>query len=70
MENMGIRIKSRRIALGYSVDELAALLDKNRSTLFRYESGEILNMHLSALVKLSQALGVSLDYLVLGKEAE
>ena len=35
------RIRNRRIELGLSVDDLAKLLQKNRATVYRYESNYI-----------------------------
>ena len=32
------RIRNRRLELGLSVDDLAELLNKNRATVYRYES--------------------------------
>jgi len=41
MSETGKRIKLRRKSLGISADELAEELDVSRSTVFRYENGEI-----------------------------
>ena len=53
---IGQRIKSRRMELGMTVDELAEKLGKNRATVYRYESDEIKNMPLQTLVPLAKAL--------------
>ena len=38
---IGERMKAQRKALKISADELAARLGKDRSTIYRYEKGEI-----------------------------
>ncbi len=52
----GQRIKSRRLQLGYSVEELAKKLGKNRATIYRYENNEIENLPTTVLEPLAQAL--------------
>jgi repressor LexA len=54
--SVGDRIKQRRIALGLSADELAQKLNKNRATIYRYESSEIENLPTSILEPLAKAL--------------
>jgi DNA-binding XRE family transcriptional regulator len=41
---IGERIRKRRTELGLSVDYIAAKLNKNRATIYRYESDEIENL--------------------------
>lgn len=53
---IGERIKARRIELGYSVDELAQKLGKNRATVYRYENGDIKDMPTQVLEPLASAL--------------
>lgn len=53
---IGERIKARRMELGYSVDELAEKLGKNRATLYRYESDVIKDMPIQVLEPLAKAL--------------
>ena len=60
--NMGQRIKARRKELGMNADKLAELLGKNRSTIFRYEKGEIENLPLDALEPLAAALKTTPAY--------
>lgn len=59
---IGERIKQRRLELGLSVDELAAILKKNRATIYRYESNEIEKLPTTVLEPLSKALRVSPGY--------
>lgn len=53
---VGQRIKQRRKELGLSVDEIAEKLNKNRATVYRYESGDIGEMPISILEPLSRVL--------------
>lgn len=52
----GERIKSRRVQLGLSVDELAARLGKNRATVYRYENNDITNFPAKVLEPLAKVL--------------
>lgn len=53
---IGQRIKQRRKELGLSADEVAEKLNKNRATVYRYESGDIGDMPISVLEPLSKVL--------------
>lgn len=55
----GERIKQRRIELGYTVDQLAKILNKNRATIYRYENGDIENLPTSILTPLAKALNTT-----------
>lgn len=61
---IGERIKNRRISLGLTVEQLAAKLNKNRATIYRYESDEIENMSISVLEPLAKVLHCSPAYLM------
>jgi len=61
---IGERIKNRRISLGLTVEQLAARLNKNRATIYRYESDEIENMSISVLEPLAKVLHCSPAYLM------
>lgn len=52
----GQRIKERRIEMGYTVDQLAEILGKNRATVYRYESGDIDDMPTKVLESVAKAL--------------
>lgn len=56
---IGQRMKERRLALGMSADDLAAKLGKNRSTIFRYENGDIENLPLDMLKPIATALSIT-----------
>jgi transcriptional regulator with XRE-family HTH domain len=61
---IGERIKKRRKELGISVDEVAKKLNKNRATMYRYESDEIENMSINILEPLAHALNTTPAYLM------
>lgn len=61
------RIKNRRQELGISVEELADRINKNKATIYRYENGDIGKVPYDILEPLSEALDVSIGYL-LGSE--
>jgi len=54
--SIGTKIKNRRIELGLSVDELAKKINKNRATIYRYESSEIEKLPITVLEPLADAL--------------
>ena len=56
---IGQRIRERRKAMKMSVDELAARLGKDRSTVYRYENGEIENLPLDMLEPIAKALDMT-----------
>ena len=60
----GERIRSRRKELGISADELAYRCGVNRSTIFRYETGDIEKLPLSKLPPIAAALDTTVDYLM------
>lgn len=62
--NIGKRIKDRRNELNISVDELAKRLNKNRTTVYRYEKGDIENLPIDILDPLAKALETTPAYLM------
>ena len=62
--NTGDRIKLRRKQLGISADTLAEKIGVSRSTMFRYESGDIEKVPLDYLGTLSKALSTTPHYLM------
>lgn len=62
--NVGKRIQARRKELNLSVDELAKRLNKNRTTIYRYEKGDIENLPIDALKPLAEVLKTSPAYLM------
>ena len=61
---IGKRIKQRRKELGMSADKLGEMLGKDRSTIYRYEKGDIENMPLDVLEPIARALNTTPQYLM------
>lgn len=53
---IGKQIRKRRKELKMSVDELAKIVGKDRSTIYRYENGEIGSMPLEMVAPMVEAL--------------
>ena len=62
--DVGKRIRERRKELNLSVDELAKKLNKNRTTVYRYEKGDIENLPIDILGPLAKALNTTPAYLM------
>jgi transcriptional regulator with XRE-family HTH domain len=62
--NIGLRIKERRKELKMSADELGRRLGKDRSTIYRYEKGDIENLPLDILEPIAKALQTTPQYLL------
>ena len=62
--DVGKRIRERRKELNLSVDELAKKLNKNRTTVYRYEKGDIENRPMDILGPLAKALNTTPAYLM------
>lgn len=62
--SIGTRIKLRRKELGFSADEVANRLGKNRATIYRYESDEIENLPLTILEPLAKVLQTTPAFLM------
>ena len=58
------RIKQRRKDLGLRAEDVAERIGVSRSTMFRYENGEIEKLPINHLVPIAQALHTSVDYLM------
>lgn len=56
------RIRNRRLELGLSVDDLAARLQKNRATVYRYESNYIKTYSPDVMDALAAALETTPAY--------
>lgn len=67
---VGQRIKQRRKELKMSAEELAAKLGKNRSTIFRYENGDIEKFPTDTLVPIAEALDTTPAYLAGWEEVQ
>lgn len=62
--SIGQRIKVSRLQQGLSIDDLAHRLGKNRTTIYRYENGDIENLPLGILDSLAEALNTTPAYLM------
>ena len=60
----GERIKQLRKDLGLSADELGAMIGKDRSTIYRYERGEIENATVDVIPRLAKALQTTPQYIL------
>lgn len=67
---IGARIKLLRLNKGMTIDELASKLGKNRTTVYRYENGDIENLPLNILNPLAEALDTTPAHLMGWKEKE
>lgn len=61
---IGERIRQRRNELELSLEQLAQKLGKNRSTVYRYETGDIENMPLDVLKPIADALNTTPAWLM------
>ena len=60
----GERIKQLRKDLGLSADELGEMIGKDRSTIYRYERGEIENATVDVIPRLAKALQTTPQYIL------
>ena len=65
MPNIAMRLRERRLELGYSVSELAKLSHVQHSVVSRLESGDC--MHSKYVFDIADALQVNVDWLVRGR---
>lgn len=67
---VGERIKQRRKELKISADELGKRLGKDRSTVFRYENGDIEKLPIDILEPIAKALNTTPAYLMGWEEVQ
>ena len=60
----GDRIKRLRKECGLSADELGAMIGKDRSTIYRYERGDIATATIDVIPRLARALRTSPQYIL------
>ncbi|MBQ8279531.1 MAG: helix-turn-helix transcriptional regulator [Roseburia sp.] len=56
--NIGEKIKSARLAKGYTQEELGKLIGVQKSAVAKYEKGRVVNIKRSVLAKISQVLDI------------
>lgn len=61
---IGDRIKQRRLELGLSADDLGKRINKNRATIYRYESNDIENLPTTVIPLLAKALETTPAYIM------
>lgn len=66
--NTGDMLRMKREQLGLSQQQVADLLDSSKSTISRWESGQLSNMGASKIKALSQILGISPIKIVMGED--
>lgn len=64
MSGIGARIKNRRKQLNISADTLAKQLGISKSTIYRYENGEIEKIPSNILDRMAKTLNTSVEYLM------
>lgn len=64
---LGRRIKEARLEKKMTIDALADNINKNKSTISRYEHGEIQSINLSIIENIAQVLNVNPAWLI-GKD--
>lgn len=69
MSSVGERIKSRRLELGWTQDELCTKTGLSKSFLSDLENGKR-SVSASNLLEIARTLSVSLDYLMTGKASK
>lgn len=62
--NIGDRIKNRRKKLGLSAEQLAEILGVSPSTIYRYESEDIMNMRIDKVPPIAKALNTTASSLM------
>lgn len=61
---MGSRIKERRIAMGYTQEELAGKLGLQKSAIAKYENGRVENIKRSTIKEMAHILECNPSYLM------
>ena len=64
MDNIGKRIKERRIQMGISAEELAPMVGLSAATIYRYEKGDIKKVNTTKLQPFAKALETTEAYLM------
>ena len=67
---MSQRIKERRLAMGYTQEELAEKLGLQKSAIAKYENGRVENIKRSIILKMANILECTPTYLMGWEEAK
>jgi transcriptional regulator with XRE-family HTH domain len=68
-EDLGLRLKTARQRCGFSQTKLAEKVGINQNNIAQYEAGKALPK-LETIVKFSQILGCSIEWLITGNESQ
>ncbi|WP_055665507.1 helix-turn-helix domain-containing protein [Desnuesiella massiliensis] len=68
-KKIGERIQKERLGLGLTREKIAEILNLSANFIGQIERGEK-KMSLATMVKISECLRVSIDYLIYGKDTE
>lgn len=60
----GERIKQKRLEKKWSMEKLAEKVGLNRTTIMRYETGDVQNISTKKLFQIADALDVNVDWLM------
>jgi len=66
MENIGIRIRQRREALGLTVWDLSRAASIRENNIHNWEAGRRIPSDMEALARLAEALDTTTDFLIRG----
>lgn len=64
--DLGLRIKARRRELGWNQDTLAHKAGCTKSAVSQWETGDVKNLHMKRVVKVADALGVEIRWIISG----
>ena len=67
-KEIGARMESRRLQLGLTMDDVAMKIGVAKSTVQRYEKGQIQRLKLPIIEAMAKALGVTADWLIGNEE--
>ncbi len=67
LRSMGDKIKAKRIQLGYTQEQAAELTELSFSTYSKIENA-VQGPSLDALIRISTALDISMDYMIFGNK--
>lgn len=70
MENIGRYLKNRRTELGMTLESVAEKVGVSKSTILRWETGDIKNMRRDKIASLSKALNISPSVIMGWNESE
>lgn len=67
-ENLGMQLRVNRIRKGYTVKELSEKSGVSASTITWVEVGRTIDMRLDSIIRLAEALDISLEELIVERK--